>query len=107
MVTVIARTSLLPASPALVDSVERLRLSASGRLDARRRAELGQFLTPAPLARFMAGLLSEHRSSFDLLDPGSGVGSLFAAVVEELCRRQTRPDRIRVTAYEVDPSLIH
>lgn len=106
MATVIARTSLLPASLSLLDRVERLRLDAAGRVEPQRRAEFGQFFTPAPLARFMANLVIAGKSSLSLLDAGAGVGSLFSAVVSELCGRQDRPGQIEVTAYEIDPTLI-
>jgi adenine-specific DNA-methyltransferase len=106
MANVIARPSLLPSSPSLLDCVERFRVNASGRADPRRRAELGQFFTPAPLARFMANLVIEGRSSLSLLDPGAGVGSLSAAIVSDLCQRLDRPDRIDLTAYAIDPMLI-
>ncbi len=40
-----------------------------------------------------------------ILDPGAGVGSLFAASVAKLCTNDRRPSTIRVTAYEIDPQL--
>ena len=41
-----------------------------------------------------------------ILDPGAGVGSLFAACVDEACKMERPPRRISVTAYEVDPALV-
>ena len=35
--------------PSLLDQVDRLRLDASSRIAAAQKAEMGQFLTPAPV----------------------------------------------------------
>ena len=42
---------------------------------------MGQFMTPAPVARFMASLFRSRRLSLRVLDAGAGVGSLSAAIV--------------------------
>jgi adenine-specific DNA-methyltransferase len=89
----------------LLEWAELLRLDASRKLVEGRKAELGQFLTPAPVARLMASMLKEAHEQVHLLDPGAGVGTLFTAAVAEFCRRLVRPQAIHVTAYEVDPQL--
>lgn len=68
-------------------------------------AELGQFLTPAPVARFMASLASPALADIKLLDPGAGIGSLSAAWIEEILGRKKRPRSIHLTACEIDPQL--
>jgi adenine-specific DNA-methyltransferase len=96
-----------PASPAaLVERVDLLRLHAARRLDPERQAELGQFLTPAPIARFMASMFKGRRRSLRLLDAGAGTGSLTAAWVAEMCARKHPPEDMTVVTYEVDPKLI-
>ncbi|MGC9997285.1 MAG: Eco57I restriction-modification methylase domain-containing protein [Terriglobia bacterium] len=90
----------------LLDKVEELRTSVARRLNPSRRVDLGQFLTPAPVARFMASLCKAHRQSIRLLDAGAGVGSLTAAVVAEICAREHRPAKLQVCAYEIDNTLI-
>ena len=51
------------------------------------KAQLGQFMTPATIAVFMASLFSPlNRPEIRLLDPGAGVGSLTAAFVQRACR---------------------
>src|SRR5438105_282182 len=50
------------------------------------RKQKGQVFTPRPVARFMAGLLTEIPARFRLLDPGAGVGTLTAAVCERICK---------------------
>lgn len=73
-------------------------------LDDTRRT-LGQFLTPAPVARLMAGLFQIRPGSARILDPGAGVGTLTAALVEHLLAGKTPPRRIEVTCYEIDARL--
>jgi 16S rRNA C967 or C1407 C5-methylase (RsmB/RsmF family) len=90
----------------LPEQVDLLRLHASRELERSQKAEAGQFLTPAPLARFMASLLQAQSSSLRMLDAGAGVGSLFAACVADLCMRKTPPKQIHVVAYEIDAKLI-
>jgi adenine-specific DNA-methyltransferase len=86
-----------PASPA----------GASGMLtDAKRRKDLGQFLTPPPVADFMASLFSGRWREVNLLDAGAGAGALSSALVNRLCSGCDRPKKIAVTAYELDEGLI-
>lgn len=87
----------------LVEQVERLRVDLARRLDPTRRAEFGQYFTPAPVARLMASMFGTPRSAVRILDAGAGAGSLSAALVERLSRLPTPPRQVTVTAYEVDP----
>ncbi len=90
----------------LLASVESTCRDAARRLDPRRRVLLGQFLTPAPVATFMAGMMECRKPVLRVLDPGAGVGSLSAAFVAAMCRRPRRPDAIVLAAYEIDPALV-
>ena len=74
--------------------------------DLDKQHELGQFLTPNPIANFMASLLGIHRSEVHLLDAGAGAGALSAAVVGRLCHEPRKPKRISITAYEIDAAQI-
>lgn len=89
----------------LLERVDFLRLDAGRHLQEGRKADLGQFLTPAPVARLMASMLTCPQPEIRILDAGAGVGSLFAAAAAELCRRPLRPRSIHVTAFEIDPKL--
>lgn len=71
-----------------------------------RRHELGQFLTPGPVADFMASLFPLRLSSISLLDAGAGDGALTAALVGRWCREHRKPREISVTAYELDREVI-
>ncbi len=90
---------------ALLCRVERLRQDANRRLAGEQRASQGQFLTPPAIAELMADLLAPAREMIRILDPGAGVGSLFAAAVAELVRRGGPVRRVSVLAYELDPVL--
>ena len=76
------------------------------RADQDRRHELGQFLTPHPVADFMASLFEARWQELDLLDAGAGDGALSAALVRRLCASRHKPTRISVTACELDEALI-
>lgn len=52
-----------------------------------RKASLGQFFTPAPVADFMASLFSHTADTVDLLDAGSGEGALVEAFVRSQTNR--------------------
>lgn len=75
-------------------------------LDRQRKAALGQFLTPEPVADLMASLFDARWKELELLDAGAGSGSLTTALVRRLCAERERPKRITVAAYELDPALL-
>jgi len=99
-------SELAPLDPVdIVDRVDLLRLDANRQLAPAAKARLGKYFTPAPIARLMASMPECPAPTVSLLDAGAGVGMLFAAVVELLCQRTQPPERIHVTAYELDPAL--
>lgn len=71
-----------------------------------RRHELGQFLTPNPVADFMASLFESRWQEWNLLDAGAGRGALSAALVRRLCGSHHKPKSISITACELDDELI-
>lgn len=89
----------------LVDAVDYFRVEANRKLDAGRRAELGQYMTPSATARLMASIFEANRDQIRLLDAGAGVGSLTAALIAEICGREKRPTSIEATAYEIDSTM--
>jgi predicted RNA methylase len=76
------------SAPVQLRRVEELRLEATRKLDPVRRVELGQFLTPAPIGKFMASMCEARRASIRLLGAGAGVGSLTAVVLTQVCARE-------------------
>lgn len=96
----------------LLDRLDLERLDISSRIadDPERRSGLGQFFTPANVARFMAGMLRTPKppQELRLLDAGGGSGMLTAAVVAALCSRPTsrRPAALNATVWEIDERLV-
>lgn len=88
-----------------VAQVDRRRVELSSKLDPEQRRRLGQFMTPASVARYMATLFGAYSAHVRLLDAGAGLGSLTAAFVEAVVSASTPPQSIDVTAFEIDPVL--
>jgi adenine-specific DNA-methyltransferase len=72
----------------------------------KRKASLGQFFTPEPIANYMASMFEFGVGPIDLLDAGSGTGALSAAVVRSILSQKKRPPRVTITAFEIDSTLI-
>src|ERR1035437_2061791 len=86
--------------------LEQVRIEASAKLDQHKRGELGQFMTPSPIARFMASLFApDALNSAYLLDPGAGIGSLSAAFLDRWASGEFHFDQVSVAAYEIDAIL--
>ncbi len=99
------RDALMPVQ--LLDYADSIRREVAPRITLKRKSALGQFMTPASVARFMASLFPP--SSLDncvLLDAGAGVGSLSSAFLDRWMRRDGfRFRRAEIEAYEIDQEL--
>lgn len=95
-----APTLMTAATQDMMDSLDARGAASTQSLARPHRAEFGQFFTPLAVARFMAGLIEIEAENFSFLDPGAGIGSLSAALLE---RRHGRPTQ--VTAYELEPGF--
>jgi adenine-specific DNA-methyltransferase len=72
-----------------------------------RKAELGQFMTPAAIASFMAQQFDpQNLSDVVLLDAGAGQGSLSTAFANRWKRVSGAEQFLTVDAYELDPRMI-
>jgi len=89
----------------LLKTIDSVRQQLSPRLDAQRKSEFGQFLTPASVARFMAELFPKGGGTCRLLDAGAGVGALTSAFLDRWERGDMRFSDVEVDAYEIDPIL--
>jgi adenine-specific DNA-methyltransferase len=89
----------------LLSLAEAKRLTVAKATDRAHKSALGQFMTPAPTAQFMASLLSQPRGPGCLLDPGAGLGALSAAVLDHWHARSKGHRPLSVTAYELDERL--
>jgi adenine-specific DNA-methyltransferase len=89
----------------LLDRVDLQAVDVGRRLSTKRRAEMGQFFTPAAIAGFMAELLEPRAPEMRLIDPGAGIGVLSAAWVARACELEQPPKSIKLLAYEADAEL--
>ena len=91
----------------MLSTVEKTRLQLSQNTAAQRKAQLGQFFTPADTAAFMDGLFPDTKGGdCRLLDAGAGIGSLSHAFLDRCASGQLRFDQITLTAFERDESLL-
>lgn len=90
----------------LSNTLDILRKSLNESTCRRKRSMIGQFFTPAMIARYMASLFEKENADVRILEPGAGAGVLFAAYVEKLASRKQRPNSIKVVAYENDNHVL-
>lgn len=91
--------------PSFSEWVDQKRVVISNALDPGLRKQLGQFMTPLPVARFMASMFSPAAGG-RLLDAGAGMGSLCAAYVDAFREASVDTGRdIEITAVEIDAGL--
>ncbi|WP_339166677.1 Eco57I restriction-modification methylase domain-containing protein [Brevibacillus sp. FSL L8-0520] len=89
-----------------LEQIDSVRLKVSSKTDPKRKSELGQFMTPSTIARFMASLFTNvNIQNARLLDPGAGVGSLSCAFLERWATRGFTFESVEVVASELDPKL--
>jgi predicted RNA methylase len=93
-------------SSGLLESVDFFRSDANRKLDPEKHSELGQFMTPTATARLMASMFKADFEAITVVDAGTGVLSLTAAFVDEICAREQKAKTIHAAAYEIDPTLI-
>jgi hypothetical protein len=91
----------------LSHTLDQVRRTVNGRTQRAERSEIGQFLTPDAIARFMASMFTPNRRDhIRILDAGAGAGVLFSVLVETLVSEGRRPLSIKVVAYENDQSIL-
>ncbi|MCY3560362.1 MAG: Eco57I restriction-modification methylase domain-containing protein [bacterium] len=93
------------ASSELAVRTEARRAAETADRSAAQRSALGQFFTPAPIASLLAGMFDPPAGPTRVLDPGAGVGSLTAALVDRAMVAGWAVG-LDVTAVEVDRDLL-
>lgn len=89
-----------------LEQADRMRLKVVSRIAQKRKAELGQFMTPASVARFMAAMFPpSNLHTCHLLDAGAGVGALSCAFLDRWVNGGFDFNSVDVTAYEIDDHL--
>jgi predicted RNA methylase len=90
----------------LLHEIDKTRLRISAETEARKKSRLGQFLTPATTAAFMATLFGSRAWPVcRLLDPGAGIGSLSGAFLDRWLAGGFSFQSVELTAFEIDPAL--
>ena len=91
----------------MISEIEQTRICVAQGADRKKRARLGQFFTPATIARFMADSFARgHKRDCRLLDAGAGIGSLSAAFLERWADGGFSFRHVEVDAFEIDDSLL-
>lgn len=83
-------------------------VAATQALSRAEQKQLGQFITPPAVARFMAQrcLLPDRPRVVRVLEPAAGTGILAAVVFDLLLQQDERPERIEITLCELDERLL-
>jgi adenine-specific DNA-methyltransferase len=91
----------------LLRDFDGVRMKAGRNLTAERKSELGQFMTPEPVARFMASMFpATELRACHLLDAGAGVGALSCAFLDRWSSSDGLNFKtVKAEAYEIDASL--
>lgn len=89
-----------------LESADNIRRQVATRITKACKSELGQFMTPANTARFMASMFPNSTlKTCRLLDAGAGVGALSCAFLDRwICGGFGFQD-VQVYAYEIDDKL--
>jgi len=89
-----------------LEAVDTVRREVAPRIEQKRKAEFGQFMTPSSVARFMASLFpSSTLQTCRLLDAGAGVGALSCAFLDRWGAGGFGFESVEATAYEIDDTL--
>ncbi len=88
-----------------VEYADRLGHWYTSQLTRDEQKHWGIYLTPIPVARFMARAIQADSTSLKLLDPDAGAGILACAAAEALTASETGVKRIEIEAHEIDPRM--
>lgn len=92
----------------LIDFANARGRAFTATLSRNEQKAMGQFMTPARIATFMARrLVADVNLDFvRVLEPSAGAGILAAAAIEELLTKPTPPARIELFLFELDSRLV-
>lgn len=85
---------------------EHARRTINHAIHSEKLSEIGQFLTPVSIAKFMASLFEKNVENARILDAGAGGGILLASLVKSLCFRSFKPKTIEIVAVENDKHVL-
>nr|WP_255683385.1 BsuBI/PstI family type II restriction endonuclease [Luteimonas sp. MHLX1A] len=81
------------------------RREVHGATPREHKSAMGQFMTPASVASFMAGLFKPQDGELRLLDAGAGLGALTCATLDRWKAGELGRGRMTVHAHEMDDRL--
>jgi adenine-specific DNA-methyltransferase len=85
----------------LLNSTESVHKSGGQKISRKYKSELGQFMTSATIARFMAALFNPSTlHTARLLDAGAGMGSLCGAFLDRWASGDFDFQSVHINAYE-------
>ena len=91
----------------LLDHADQIRRDVSPKIAPKKKSQLGQFMTPAPVARFMAAMFpSSDLSLCRVLDAGAGLGALTCAFLDRWRSGGFCFSRVESTTFELDETLL-
>lgn len=86
-----------------LEFVDSIRKDVGRKIAQEQKSNLGQFMTPLSVARFMAAQFQPSTlQTCRLLDAGAGIGSLSSAFLDRWASGGFAFERAEVTAYEID-----
>jgi adenine-specific DNA-methyltransferase len=84
---------------------EKQRREVHGVTPRSHKSAMGQFMTPAGVASFMAGLFRQRDGEFRLLDAGAGLGALTCATLDRWLTGEMGQGGMSVEVHELDDRL--
>lgn len=89
-----------------LEFADHIRRKISSNIERTQKSELGQYMTPSRIARFMAEMFPiSNLSSCRLLDAGAGIGALSCAFLDRWKEGGFGFQHVEITAYEIDKEL--
>lgn len=89
----------------MLTHAEKQRQEVHGATPRSHKSAMGQFMTPASVAAFMAGLFEPRTGDMRLLDAGAGLGALTCAVLDRWKAGELGRGHMTVQVHEMDDRL--
>lgn len=90
---------------ALVETLEKERISHAAETSLNHKETFGQYFTPYPIAHFMSSLFPATGKKIKLLDPGAGIGTLSCSFMERILKENWNTPEIHISAYDIDKDV--